>query len=74
MRSGMVRECIGGTARGCVGDMVRGYVGGTARGCVGGVVRGCVLALGKRGVGILGCGLKLALNVDEGLDDFRNVF
>ena len=49
-----------------------GKQGVTAR--VHDAVEGGVLALGKRGVGILGCGLKLALNVDEGLDDFRNVF
>ena len=35
-------------------------------------VQGGVLALGERVVGILGCGLKLALNVDEGLGEFSH--
>ena len=37
-------------------------------------VEGGVLALGKGIVGILGCRLKLTLDVDEGLGDFRNFF
>lgn len=36
-------------------------------------VEGGVFALGKRIVGILGCRLKMALNVDEGLGEFSGI-
>ena len=48
-----------------------GKQGVTAR--VHDAVEGSVLAFGERVIGILGCGLKLALHVDESLGEFSGI-